>query len=267
MKIAKTAIIEPGAQIDDGVEIGHFCVIGSGVSIASGTKVMNNVTILGDTIIGKNNVIFPNATLGTQPQDLKYEGEKVELVIGDNNIIREHCMFNPGTKGGISQTIIGNSNLFMTFSHVAHDCVIGDNCIFANNATLGGHVEVGNYVNFGGLSAAHQFVKIGSGAMIAAGSILFQDAPPYVMCDGQRAAIRGLNRHRMRLLFDRECIDLIASLYRRIFSKDDLMTNNAKRELEALKAQESSNIHSVLKEICEFVIASKRGIPINKGQI
>lgn len=275
-KISKTAVVHPGALIEPGVEIGDFCVIGEHVVLGSGTRVFSHVSISGRTKIGKNNKIFPFASLGYEPQDLKFAGEDVELVIGDDNLIREHCMFNPGTAGGISRTIIGNGNLFMAYAHVAHDCVIGNSCIFANAATLGGHVEIADYVNFGGLSAAHQFVKVGEGAMISAGSILFQDAPPYCMLDGPRAIIRGLNRHRLRKLFSREEIDKIASLYRKIFDKNDLMTENAKKIRENLAclgstdksaAPDPENFAKIAAKICDFVINSSRGIPINKGQI
>lgn len=141
-KIAPTAIIEEGAKIADNVEIGHFCVIGADVEIGEGTKVHNHVTLAGKTTIGKNNTIFPGAVLGTQPQDLKYAGEQTELIIGDGNLIREFAMFNPGTAGDLGKTIIGNHNLFMAYTHIAHDCVIGDRCILANGATLGGHIHV-----------------------------------------------------------------------------------------------------------------------------
>ena len=260
-QIAETARIHKKAEIDKDVEIGDFCVIGEGVKIGAGTKIYNNVTLLGNTTIGKHNTIFPYAVIGTIPQDLKYAGEYVELIIGDHNLIREHCMFNPGTQGGGGKTILGNHNLFMAFVHMAHDCIVGDHCIFANNATLGGHVEIGNYVNFGGLSAAHQFVKVGDGAMIAAGSMLVQDAPPYCMLEGSRAVIRGLNRHRMRKLFSHEEIDFISSLYKRLFSKTDTITNLAKKELE----ENPTNPH--IKQICEFILNSQRGIPINKKAV
>ncbi len=258
-KIAKTAIIAEGASIDQDVEIGEFCVIGAEVKIGKGTKLYNNVTLLGKTTLGEYNTIFPYAVLGTIPQDLKYAGEEVELLIGDHNTIREHCMFNPGTLGGGSKTILGSHNLFMAFVHMAHDCIVGDHCIFANNATLGGHVEVGNHVNFGGFAAAHQFVKVGNGAMIAAGSILAQDAPPYTMLEGPRAVIRGLNRHRMRKLFERCEIDAIHALYRRLFSGKDLIRTLAQQELQA------DSLHPHLQEICHFILNSQRGIPIRKG--
>lgn len=259
--IAKTAVISPNAVIGKDVVIGDFCVIGDGVTIGDGTRLYNGVTILGNTIIGKNNTIFPYAVLGTVPQDLKYHGEEVFLKIGDNNTIREHCMFNPGTEGGGYNTIIGSNNLFMAYVHIAHDCIVGNHCILANNATLGGHVEVGDYVNFGGLSAAHQFVKVGDGVMVGAGSILTQDAPPYCIVEGNRAVVRGLNRHRMRLLFKREEIDFVNSLYRKLFSEKDLLGNIAKKELE----ENPDNVF--INKICNFILNSQRGIPVKRGMI
>lgn len=257
-KIASTAVIKDGAKIAEDVEIGEFCIIGEEVQIQSGCKLYNNVTILGDTKIGCNTTIFPYTVLGTIPQDLKYAGEKVELIIGENNLIREHCMFNPGTQGGGGKTIIGNDNLFMAFTHVAHDCVVGNRCILANNATLGGHVQLGNYVNIGGLSAIHQFVEVGDGVMIAAGSLLTQDAPPYCMLEGNRAIIRGLNRHRMRLLFSRDEVDFISGIYRQLFSDNAPITEIARKEI----LQNPDN--EFVKKICNFILQSQRGIPIRK---
>ncbi|PAF53773.1 acyl-[acyl-carrier-protein]--UDP-N-acetylglucosamine O-acyltransferase [Helicobacter sp. 13S00482-2] len=257
--IAPTAIIKEGAKIAENVEIGDFCVIGENVEIGEGSKLYNNVTILGNTKIGRNNTIFPYAVLGTIPQDLKYDGEEVELIIGDKNLIREHCMINPGTKGGGSKTIIGNENLLMAFVHIAHDCIIKNHCILANNATLGGHVEMGDYVNIGGMTPVHQFVHIGDGSMIAGGSVLTQDIPPFCMAEGNRAIIRGLNKHRMRKLFSHEDIDFISKLYKRIFSCSAPMRELVQNELE----QNPQNEY-VLR-ICNFILQSQRGIPIKKG--
>lgn len=259
--IASTAIIKEGAKIAENVEIGDFCVIGENVQIGEGSKIYNNVTILGDTKIGKNNTIFPYAVLGTIPQDLKYEGEKVELIVGDNNIIREHCMINPGTKGGINKTIIGSETLLMAYVHIAHDCIVGNHCILANNATLGGHVEIGDYVNIGGMTPIHQFVHIGDGVMVAGGSVLTQDIPPFCMAEGNRAVIRGLNRHRMRKLFSHEDIDFISRLYKKLFSSSAPIREIARNEIN-----ENPQNEYVLK-ICNFILQSQRGIPIRKGVI
>ncbi|PAF47760.1 acyl-[acyl-carrier-protein]--UDP-N-acetylglucosamine O-acyltransferase [Helicobacter sp. 12S02634-8] len=259
--IADTAIIKKGAKIGADVEIGDFCVIGENVEIKAGSKLYNNVTILGDTQIGHNNTIFPYAVLGTMPQDLKYSGEKVELIIGDNNLIREHCMINPGTKGGIGKTLIGDHNLLMAYVHVAHDCIIGNHCILANNATLGGHVVMGDHINIGGMTPIHQFVKIGDGAMIAGGSALTQDIPPFCMAEGNRALIRGLNKHRMRKLLSHQDIDFISQLYKRLFSGTAPIREIARDEI-----QKDPNNPYTLK-ICNFILQSERGIPIKKGSL
>ncbi|PAF44793.1 acyl-ACP--UDP-N-acetylglucosamine O-acyltransferase [Helicobacter sp. 11S02596-1] len=260
-KIAPTAIIQEGAKIAQNVEIGDFCVIGENVTIGEGCKLYNNVTILGNTTLGKNNTIFPYAVLGTIPQDLKYDGEEVELIIGDDNLIREHCMINPGTKGGISKTIIGNQNLLMAFVHVAHDCIIKNHCILANNATLGGHVQMGDYVNIGGLTPVHQFVQIGDGVMVAGGSVLTQDIPPFCLAEGNRAIIRGLNKHRMRKLFSHQDIDFISQLYKRLFSGSSLIREIAQDELQ----KNPDNKYTQM--ICNFILQSNRGIPIKKGNL
>lgn len=254
--IAKTAVINKGAEIGENVEIGDFCVIGENVKIDSGTKLYNGVTIMGNTTIGKNCTIYPYAVLGTPPQDLKYDGESVELIIGDNNLIREHCMFNPGTASGISKTLIGNNNLFMAYVHIAHDCIIGNNCILANNATLGGHIEVGDFVNIGGLTPVHQFCKIGDGAMVAGASALAQDLPPLCMAEGNRAVIRGLNKHRMRKLFKSEEIDKISHFYKELFSAPITFRAFAQNVLDSGEKTES------IIKICEFILKSERGIPV-----
>lgn len=232
------------------------------ITIGSNTYIYNNVSIYGDTQIGKNNKIFPNATLGTPPQDLKYSGEKTTLSIGDNNLIRESCMFNPGTQGGGSLTEIGSNNLFMAFVHIAHDCIIGDNNILANNATLGGHIVIENYVNIGGMTPVHQFVKIGEGAMIAGASALSQDIPPYCMAEGNRAKIIGLNRFRMRKIMERDIIDSIDALYKRLFSGEQPLRDLAAMELEVAKSKKNPHII----KICEFILESTRGIPFKRGE-
>ncbi|WP_027326975.1 acyl-ACP--UDP-N-acetylglucosamine O-acyltransferase [Helicobacter pametensis] len=259
-KIAKTAVISEGAVIGENVEIGDFCVIGENVEIGEGSVIYNHATITGYTKIGKNNKIFTGAAVGVPPQDLKYAGEKSELIIGDENLIREFTTLNPGTEGGGGKTIIGNQNLLMAYVHVAHDCIIGDHCILANNATLAGHIEIGNYVNIGGLTPVHQFVRIGDGAMIAGASALSQDAPPYCMLEGNRAVIRGLNKHRMRKLFDSETIDEISALYRRLFARTSPLKELARAELDQCQS------HPVLSKICHFILESERGIPLKKGK-
>ncbi|WP_104740031.1 acyl-ACP--UDP-N-acetylglucosamine O-acyltransferase [Helicobacter bizzozeronii] len=260
MNIAPSAIVDPHAQIHSTAKIGHFCVIGPDVVLEEGVELYNNVTLLGITTIKAHTTIFPYATLGTIPQDLKYEGERSELIIGEHNLIREYCMINPGTKGGGNQTIIGNHNLLMAYVHVAHDCKIGDHCILANGVTLAGHIEIGDHVNIGGLTAIHQFTRIAKGCMVAGASALGRDVPPYCNAEGNRAFIRGLNRYRMRKLLERSEIDFISVLYKKLFDlKDTSIRNNALKILE----QYPDNPHA--QEICNFVLQSDRGIAIKEG--
>lgn len=253
--IGKTSIIKNGAQIGKNVTIGEFCIVDSNAIIGDDCVIGNYVHINGCTTLGNRNKIFNNAAIGVPPQDLKYAGEDTRLIIGDDNLIREFTTLNPGTQGGNGRTTIGSRNLFMAYVHIAHDCVVGNDCILANNATLGGHVELGDYVNIGGLVAMHQFIKVGSGCMVAGGSILVQDLPPYCLAEGNRAFIRGLNKHRMRKLFSREEIDDISRVYKVLFSHSAPMRELAENEL---KRTESKTI----KYICEFILASTRGIPI-----
>ena len=178
-KISPLAIIEDGAQIGKDVEIGAYCFISSKATIGDGTKIAQGSCIYGKTTIGKNNEIFSHAVIGSIPQDLKFAGEDVELIIGDNNKIREFTLFNPGTAGGGGKTVIGSNNLFMAYVHLGHDVIIGNNCILANAATLAGHVEMGNFAVVGGMTPIHQFVHIGDYAMIAGASALAQDVPPF----------------------------------------------------------------------------------------
>jgi len=253
--IAPTAIIEDGAVIGEYVEIGHYCVIGKDVRIGDNTKIYNQVTIVGNTTLGKNNEIFPNAVLGTKPQDLKYHNEPNALIFGDNNKIREFTMINPGTEGGGSKTIIGNNNLLMAYVHIAHDCIVGDSCILANGVTLGGHIIMGSHINIGGLTPIHQFCKIGDYAMVAGASALSQDIPPFCLAEGNRAVIRGLNLHRLRKNFEHHQVDKIYNVYKRLF-----FGNKPIKEIAQEILEENYKDENIFK-MCEFIIQSTRGIP------
>ena len=257
VNIHPTAIVEDKVELGVDVEIGPFSIIKEGVKIGDKTKVGSHCLIEGNTFIGRNNQIFSHATLGSIPQDLKYCGEYVELIIGDNNKIREYTLFNPGTKGGGGKTIIGNNNLFMGYVHIAHDCIIGNNCIFANVATLAGHVEIGDYAVIGGLSAVHQFCKIGEMAMLGGGSIVVQDIPPFCITEGNRAVLRGLNLTGLRRnLKNRNDIDEIKKAYKELFDKNSPLKD------AALKLFKSNN--KFVKKLARFVLDSKRGIPFKK---
>ncbi len=219
--IHSTAIIEPGAEIGESVQIGPYSVIGANVTLRDRVCIHSHVVIEGNTQIGQGTEIFPFASIGHIPQDKKYQGEQSRLIIGEQNVIREHVTMNPGTEGGGSVTEIGAHSLFMAGSHVAHDCRIGNNTIFANNATLGGHCVIGDFAILGGLSAVHQFVRIGAHAFIGGMSGVENDVIPYGMALGNRAHLSGLNivglkRHG----FDREQIHNLRKAYRLLFSSE-----------------------------------------------
>jgi len=258
-KISPLAVIEEGAIIGDDVEIGPFCFISGKAKIGKGTRIAASTCIYGNTTIGDYNDIFSHAVLGSIPQDLKYAGEEVELIIGNHNKIREFTLFNPGTVGGGSKTIVGSHNLFMGYVHLGHDVIIGDHCILANAATLAGHVEMGNYAVIGGMTPIHQFVKIGDYAMIAGASALSQDVPPYCLVEGNRAVLRGLNLNGLRRHVERADIDALRAAYRELFESGKPLQENA----AALLATASS---TYVQNMCTFIINTKRGIPFERAQ-
>ncbi len=192
MEISAETNISKKAKIAKDCYISSQAIIGDNVLIGSGTKIGAFCVIEGNTIIGANCEIFTGAVIGSRPQDLKYKGENSFLEIGDNNIIREYCTFNPGTGEG-GKTIVGSGNLFMAYSHVAHDCKVGNNCVIANNGTLAGHVVIEDKVVIGGLAAIHQFVRVGTLSIIGGCSKVIKDIPPYLTCDGHPARVFGLN--------------------------------------------------------------------------
>ncbi len=216
-----TALIEDGAQIGADVEIGPYSCIGPEVVLGDGVRLGSHVVVTGRTRLGDGTRVFPFASIGHQPQDLKFKGEKSSLEIGKNNVIREHVTMNPGTEGGGMVTRIGDGCLFMVAAHVAHDCQIGDNAILVNNATLAGHVEIGDWAIVGGLSAVHQFVRIGRHAMIGGMSGVEHDVIPYGSVVGNRAHLSGLNLVGLkRRDFSREVIHDLRRAYRLIFAQE-----------------------------------------------
>jgi len=257
-QIHPTAIVEDGANIGENVSIGAYSVIKAGVTIGSGTKIGSHTLIEGNTTIGEDNEIFSHAVIGSIPQDLKYNGERVELIIGNRNKIREFTLINPGTEGGGSITRIGNDNLLMGYVHIAHDVIIGNSCILANAATLAGHVVLGNGAVIGGLTPVHQFVKIGDLAMVAGASALSQDVPPYCLAEGNRAYLRGLNLTGLRRHLPIEDINALKSAYKRLFMSDKNYKDVAK---ELLK--ESQNKHVL--NMAQFILESKRGIQFKRS--
>jgi UDP-N-acetylglucosamine acyltransferase len=221
-EIHPTAIISPGAKIGNNANIGPYSIIGDGVIIGNDAVLKSHVVIEGNTIIGDNNHFFPFCSIGTAPQDKKYSGEDSKLIIGDNNVIREHVTINPGTQGGGLTTKVGNNCLFMVGSHVAHDCQIGNNVIMANNATLAGHVKVGDFAILGGLSAVRQFVRIGQHAMIGGMAGIESDVIPYGLAMNERASLEGINIVGLkRRGFERDSISAIMDVYNTVFSNEE----------------------------------------------
>ncbi len=257
-EISPLAIIENGAKIGNNVSIAPFCFVSKDAEIGDNTTLALGVAIYGKTKIGENNEIFSYAVLGSKPQDLKYKGESVELIIGNRNKIREFTMFNPGTAGGGGKTIIGDDNLFMAYVHIAHDCIIGNGTILANNVTLGGHVYIGDFAVIGGLTPIHQFVKIGDFVMIGGSSAVAQDIPPYCLVEGNRAYLRGLNLTGLRRKFKREDIDSIKRTYINLFKSDMPLLENSRKLLET-----EENVYS--RNLLEFVLRNKRGIPYRRN--
>lgn len=253
--IHPTAIIHQGARIADDVSIGPYSVIGENVSIGSGTRVAAHVVIEGWTEIGSDNQFYQFSSIGAAPQDLKYSGEQTFLRIGDRNRIREFVTINRGTVDGGGVTAVGNDNLFMAYSHVAHDCIVHDHAIMANGATLAGHVEIESSAILGGLCAVHQFCRIGCHTMISGGAMVVQDVPPYTVAQGDRAKTMGLNLIGMkRRGFSEETIRGIKKAYRMIFRSGMRLEQALEMVAEELEST------AELEHFVNFIKESQRGI-------
>ena len=249
------AVLSERAQLAPDVSVGPFSVIGAGVVIGARTVVGPHVVINGPTTIGADNCILQFASLGDAPQDKKYQGEPTRLEIGDRNIFRENCTANRGTTHDQGVTRIGSDNLFMAYSHVAHDCNVGSNTVFANCAALGGHVEIGDWVILGGLTAVHQFTKIGAHAFLAGGAIVTRDVPPYVMVAGNPAAPHAVNAEGLRRRgFSEEQIRNIRDAYRVLY-RSQLKLAEALARLEPPAAS-----FPEIRAFVDFVHASTRSI-------
>ena len=246
--IHPTAIVEDGAQIGENVEIGPYSVVGAKVVLGDGVRLHSHVVVGGKTRVGAGTEIYPFASIGLAPQDLKYAGEESELIVGERCRIREHVTMNPGTAGGGLLTQVGDECLFMVGSHVAHDCIVGNNVILANNATLAGHVVVGDFAIIGGLSAVHQFVRIGAHAMIGGMSGVEHDLIPYGSAMGERARLRGLNLIGLqRRDFSRDEINNLRTAYRLLFAQEGTMQERID-DVIALYAEDEG-----VMEVVEFV--------------
>lgn len=228
--IHPTAIIHEGAVIGNGVAVGPYCVVGAKVTLADNVKLHSHVVVEGNTTIGEGTEVFPFASLGHIPQDLKFGGEDSRLVIGKNNKIREHTTMNPGTAGDKMETVVGDNCLFMMSTHVAHDCIVGNNVILANNATLAGHVSVGNNAIIGGLSAVRQFIRIGEHAMIGGMSGVENDVIPYGLVMGERATLAGLNLVGLeRRGFEKTEITALRQAYKELFMGEGTLSERVEK--------------------------------------
>jgi len=254
--IAETAVISSDATLAPDVSVGPYAVIGPHVTIGTGSVIGPHQRIEGPTTIGERNRFFGQASIGTEPQDLKFRGERTELRIGNDNVFREFVTINRGTVGGGGITTIGSNNFFMAYSHVAHDCHIGDGTIFANNATLAGHVDVGDFSTIGAFSAVHQFCRVGDHAFIGGGSICTQDVLPYVKTVGNRPAkTYGINTIGLeRKGFTKETIEALQRAYR-ILTRSKMLLQEAVDKIEA-----ELGFHAEVRYFAEFVRESKRGV-------
>lgn len=254
-RIHTTALVDPRAELDLDVEVGPYSIIGPKVKIGKGTRINSHVVVEGNTTIGEGNHIFQFSTIGSVPQDLKYKGEESQLIIGSYNVIREFASLNPGTSGGGMLTRIGDRNLMMMYCHIAHDCIIGSHSVIANGATLGGHVIIEDYVIAGGLVGVHQFVRVGTGSILGAGSMVSKDIPPYCNATGDRVRLRGLNLEGLRRRgFSRDRIDALKKAYRIIF-QSGLKTREALQKARTEIPQTREVGHMI-----RFIESSERGV-------
>lgn len=258
--IHPTAVVTPGAELDSGVQVGPYAVIGPHVHIGKDTCVGPHSVVEGRTTIGCDNRIFQFASVGAVPQDMKYRGEDSGLTIGDRNTIREFATLNIGTRGGGMETRIGNDNLFMVYSHVGHDCRIGNHVILANCATLAGHVTLEDYVGVGGLAAIHQFTRIGESAYLGGGAMVANDVPPYCLAQGDRARLFGLNRVGLERRGFGEAQKRALKLAYRTFFFEGLSLKDAVERIRREQADFPEAVH-----LADFIAASQRGICRPRG--
>jgi UDP-N-acetylglucosamine acyltransferase len=245
------AIVAPTARLHDGVHVGPFAVIGDDVEIAAGTRIESHVVIKGPTRIGRDNHIFQFASIGDDPQDKKYKGERTELLIGDRNTIRECTTINRGTAQDQGVTRIGNDNWIMAYSHIAHDCVVGNSTIFANNASIAGHVQVGDYAILGGFTAVHQFCRIGESSLTSMFTYVNKDIPAFVTISGRPAEPRGINAEGLkRRGFDDDQVRAIREAYRIVY-RQGLTLEEA---VEALKGESARD-----ERVARFVASLTSG--------
>ena len=254
--IHPTAEVDSKAELASDVTVGAFSIIGPQVRIAEGCQIGSHVVIKGPTEIGANTAIFAFCSIGEDPQDKKFDpSDESRLIIGENNTIREYCSINRGTQGGGGITRLGNDNWIMSYCHIAHDCLVGNNVIFANNATLAGHVEIHDYAILGGFTGVHQFCRMGENSFSAIAAVIVKDVPPFVIVDGNTARARTINREGLRRRgFDGETIAALKEAFKTVYKKGYTL----KEATEML--HQNNNDVSEVKQFLDFIEGSARGI-------
>lgn len=249
------AIVSPDAEIAEGVAVGPFAIIGAGVRIGAGTSIGPHAVVNGPTTLGRDNKVFQFASIGDAPQDRKYAGEPTQLIVGDGNVFREFCSINRGTAGGRGRTTIANECLFMAYSHVAHDCIVGSHCIMSNCTALAGHVELGDWVILSGYSGVHQFCKVGAHAFLANNAAVTRDVPPYLLVAGSPAEPKGINSEGLkRRGFDAAQIANVKSAYRLLYRTKLKLAEAVEQLRELVPAQPE------IAPFVDFLAASERSI-------
>lgn len=254
-----TAVIREGARLDEGVRVGPYCVIGEHVRLGRGTVVEANAVIDGYTTVGERCRFFPFSSVGLEPQDLKFKGEVSTLEIGDENVFREFVTVHRGTALGGGRTVIGNGNLFMAYTHIAHDCIVGDSTIFSNCAALGGHVTVDDFATVSAYSGIHQFCRVGTHAFVGAYTVIAKDVLPFSKTVGNRARLYGVNSVGLeRRGFSRERIEKIRAAFR-VIQQSNL---NVSQAVEKLADEDNDDVRTLV----EFVESSERGVIVKRGR-
>ena len=253
-RIHPSSAVDPSAEIGDETEIGPFCHVGPGVVLGKACRLVGHVTIAGPSVIGSENVFYPYSSIGQRSQDLKYAGEPTHLEIGDRNSFREFCTVNRGTAPG-AKTVVGHDGNFLAYSHIAHDCTVGNHVIFSNNGTLAVHVIVEDYAVIGGLSGVHQFCRIGRHSIIGGCTKIVQDVPPYMIADGNPAEVRGVNQVGLeRRGFSSDDAKVLREAYRLLYRAN----LNVKQACEKIAAELGTP--DVITHLVSFIESSQRGI-------
>ena len=255
MDIHPTAVVNPNARLAEGVKVGPYCIIGDQVSVGRNTTLLSHVVIEGHTLIGERNRVYPFVSIGSPPQDIGYRGEETRVIVGNDNLIREFTTINRATTKQDWQTVVGNENYFMAYSHVAHDCVLGNKIVMGNAATLGGHVSVADYAIFGGMVAVHQFVRIGAYAFLGGKAGIDRDVPPFMIVSGERAKLYGINQRGLaRLGWPKEKIAALKRAYGILWRGNRPFSEGIKQVRDEIPS------FPELELLLSFLVKSKRGI-------